>query len=1195
MKLHGIPHSCSGRLEHDVRSLEVEESPEKDGRFHVTYIPMVAGQYTLSMMLRSKGGLLTSYFYNMDFTQPLTNDIGDNEPNVDWCPNGEYFCDSNRLSPVIDFDWKNSSPLPEISSFPLDHFSIRWEGELYIPQNDVYKFSFKLDGLVRLRIGSKVVIDNMSQAVSDTVEGQLYLEGQQFYEIEVEYVHEKDESFVSLFWESSFFGKELLPKSNLYYTRHIGGSSTPSPLTVYSSPGDIATTSEAKGEDLRTCVASTLCSFAVQTKDSYGNNRFALGSDPNFEIEMIGVDSWAGNGRRNDDILSSSPISIVPLIQNQDWNFVATVDVIHGSKFITSAFPLSLQLAVGDSVSIKGHLYTVNKDAKVSTTLIELKETYFGSTESGIDIFKIKECEGGTHVITYNPTVKGLYNLGIRLPKVTEVQLVQTKAVSSKPISGSFILILQNEDGDEVITDEISFDATALELENWLQSLPSFGHTQVNRLDCADPARLCSWEISFDGHSKGVQLIEAYWEDTLKNSDVTVTRLQHGKDPESITGFPTTVKVEPSDLDPSTTIAYGQGLKHAIAGKQSVFYIQPKDSEGNNIECKDQLNNFAVRVFSNEIMDGSDVNVDLENVAKGDECILKATYIATRSGDHTLSVVARTMMEVQTIQTNFGNLARGGYFYLSVGTQKTDPIPWNAKSEHIVTALEKLEDIGNVTVVLERIDNLNSKYIVTFESKIGNVDEIQVDTMDLIGNGGIWTVTSVDGVFSHIMQGSSDGRYNSITNEIQQVSIMIPQGLDTSGMFLNLRINGFQTRSIPYNAVDQEIRDALESLRVIGAVQVSRFDQASGVDWIITFTPDSGGPEGGLFNYGPLPHIEVLVNDESITTMVNTLQQGWSPFRVFVSPAEAQVSNTYATDLENYPLNEVGVIGFYNKLSKFQLHLRDRFDNFVHVQPRSEMQILTTSSSSQMNGEFTVSFLDYEVKMSYNVGPDKFQEGLRVLDGLGNPSVTSTSAKSKVDGKTLAIVQGSKVATPNDRLVEFATGDWIRIGSADSEYIFTITQMDNLPPFSIELSSYYDGPSLSAASIYRQGNPAGVHVGYQYIIYFDPSIGDIPSLAVNGNDLNGDNAQVTITACDENQRLELSLKVSNDDLLEGFLLLSFDDEVTELISVDADANEISLEIMASIEAVDSIVVRELLNTPSEKPLGAEYCPFQGNK
>ena len=332
--LEGTPHKCSGREDDGVAhpadlvysgatstaSSSIDEDGSSGGLYEASYSPKLAGTHHVSIRLKSVGGLLGTYFRNADFTRPVWGNadhvLYSHPANVPWCQPNVVECDSTRLDANVMFDWGFGPPLevaPDDDQFPIDSFSVRWVGELRVPSTDEYTFHVTLNGQAKLRVGDDddaMLIDTISNpSQSKTVSSEaIELAADTSYPVIMEYIHHNDEALIQLEWSSwSIKEKEPVPSSTFYYTRHLGnydnqvssfGPSSPFPVQVLpgaidltSSPSvdsDVAAAGGGGGSGLDTCVATTECSFVIQTKDSEGNHRYNDGTDPSFVLSMIG-------------------------------------------------------------------------------------------------------------------------------------------------------------------------------------------------------------------------------------------------------------------------------------------------------------------------------------------------------------------------------------------------------------------------------------------------------------------------------------------------------------------------------------------------------------------------------------------------------------------------------------------------------------------------------------------------------------------------------------------------------------------------------------------------------------------------------------------------------------------------------------------------------------------------------------------
>ena len=721
--LKGAPHVCSGREGGDAiaHPVDLEYSPEvgdveadaeysgsgSGGLYKASYTPTLAGTHQVSIRLRSVGGLLGTYYRNADFTRPVWGNsdhvLNSHPANIPWCESDVVECDSTRLDTSLMFDWGFGSPLrvalndnddndddnnDDNNNFPIDSFSAKWVGELKVPATDEYTFYVTLNGQAKLMVGESVLIDTLGNpSQSKTVSSEtIELVVDTFYPITMEYIHHTDEALIQLEWSSwNSAEKEAVPSSALYYTRHLGNdqnsnnsiSHPSSPFPVEVLPGAIDLTSSPSsdvdvddhegdaGNGLNTCVATTECSFVIQTKDSEGNNRYNDGADPAFVLSMTGAGGWAGDGRVNDDLTySTKPLEVSPLVSVPlDWQYLDMVEVVHGSNQLTTGSNLLAKgLKRGDHVIVAGQTYTVSSslDRTFDETTVPLDESIIGPSIPSTALYKTGlGCNTGKHLITYTPQVRGEYALDVRLPPVPEVQRIQIvvpdeegpNSASLSTPSGTFTLTYRStRDGNMQTTADISYDANVDELKEALESLSDLSEIELglDAYSCVvdgDPTSGCSWDVTFVGSDLegDVDLLMPNDGD-LVGATVVVTELRTGIPARSISGFPRTVTVVPDAIDPTWTTAHGQGLVLATAGVEAEFTIQAKDDAGNNllsnVDNPDAL--FEVIVAPDDGGDDGDGAAVVGMVAAEDDGRYCVSYTPTKSGRHAINVVVKS-------------------------------------------------------------------------------------------------------------------------------------------------------------------------------------------------------------------------------------------------------------------------------------------------------------------------------------------------------------------------------------------------------------------------------------------------------------------------------------------------------------------------------------------------------------------------
>lgn len=174
-------------------------------------------------------------------------------------------------------------------------------------------------------------------------------------------------------------------------------------------------------------------------------------------------------------------------------------------------------------------------------------------------------------------------------------------------------------------------------------------------------------------------------------------------------------------------------------------------------------------------------------------------------------------------------------------------------------------------------------------------------------------------------------------------------------------------------------------------------------------------------------------------------------------------------------------------------------------------------------------------------------------------------------GKTAAGTKGLSKLPPTAELTEFEVGDWIRVGDRNEGQLFSIMAMSEVSPFIVTLSSPFIGETDGSASIYQHGTLSDRR-GYQYVVSFDPTIGDIPELLVDGTLLEGDDAKIEVTSCDWNLSQSLHLHAYGPDVVDGYFFLKYGHEETRMLSVDSTALDLTEAISTDIASIHTLSV-----------------------
>ncbi|MCH2205552.1 MAG: PA14 domain-containing protein [Lentisphaerales bacterium] len=100
-----------------------------------------------------------------------------------------------RVDSEINFKWGHKPPVEGIKR---DHFSVRWQGSLTVPESRKYKFSIESDDGARVLINGKPLFDNLKGSFKASKEANL--KKGKTYEVTVEYVEQSGEAKILFNW-----------------------------------------------------------------------------------------------------------------------------------------------------------------------------------------------------------------------------------------------------------------------------------------------------------------------------------------------------------------------------------------------------------------------------------------------------------------------------------------------------------------------------------------------------------------------------------------------------------------------------------------------------------------------------------------------------------------------------------------------------------------------------------------------------------------------------------------------------------------------------------------------------------------------------------------------------------------------------------------------------------------------------------
>lgn len=114
---------------------------------------------------------------------------------------------------TIDFHWRNNRPLAGINH---EHFSVRWMGELTVPDTDHYSFHVESDDGMRLWIDGELLLDEWHDGVMNLTTKPVSLEKGRNYTMRYEMFENTSEAKARLFWSSARITKSIVPSRHVH-------------------------------------------------------------------------------------------------------------------------------------------------------------------------------------------------------------------------------------------------------------------------------------------------------------------------------------------------------------------------------------------------------------------------------------------------------------------------------------------------------------------------------------------------------------------------------------------------------------------------------------------------------------------------------------------------------------------------------------------------------------------------------------------------------------------------------------------------------------------------------------------------------------------------------------------------------------------------------------------------------------------
>jgi PA14 domain len=142
-------------------------------------------------------GLKGEYFNNPDFTGTL----------------------KTRYDARINSNWGTAVPITGIAATT---YSVRWTGQIQVPNSLEYAFHLTSSGSARLMINGKVIVNNWTEHATITNTKLLALQANVKYDIRLDYArYTTQPATLKLEWQRAGQAKQVIPQANLFPTTNI--------------------------------------------------------------------------------------------------------------------------------------------------------------------------------------------------------------------------------------------------------------------------------------------------------------------------------------------------------------------------------------------------------------------------------------------------------------------------------------------------------------------------------------------------------------------------------------------------------------------------------------------------------------------------------------------------------------------------------------------------------------------------------------------------------------------------------------------------------------------------------------------------------------------------------------------------------------------------------------------------------------
>jgi hypothetical protein len=221
------------------------------GKYEGEYVATISGMYNMRVesVDTSSNGLLASYF-------PGSTAV--------------YSEQLARRDATIDFNWALAAPDVNVPPGGVT-WHARWHGLIKAQISSEYTFFLETDGQATVKIRAHLVLSSSDTGQVRTWSGTIALVADVLNEIEVQFTHLAGPARMHLRWQTAGMPIEIVPSSQFFGVKQLVALGQ---TRLLVRPNLISPArSQIGGTGMSLCTAGVVCTFAITTKDEFGNMR----------------------------------------------------------------------------------------------------------------------------------------------------------------------------------------------------------------------------------------------------------------------------------------------------------------------------------------------------------------------------------------------------------------------------------------------------------------------------------------------------------------------------------------------------------------------------------------------------------------------------------------------------------------------------------------------------------------------------------------------------------------------------------------------------------------------------------------------------------------------------------------------------------------------------------------------------------